>query len=72
MTSLFQPVCADAGYARFRFRWLARGLRSLLMRQYDRHQQRLDLADLEAWQLSDLGLTPEDVRRERAKSFWQQ
>lgn len=71
MTSLFQPVCVDAGYARVRFCWVSRGLRSLLMRQYDRHLQRLDLAELEVWQLNDLGLTPEDVRRECAKSFWQ-
>jgi uncharacterized protein YjiS (DUF1127 family) len=37
----------------------------LLARWHDRHVQRLDLV------LRDLGLTPEDVRRECAKSFWQ-
>lgn len=70
MTGPFQSVYADAGYARFRFRWVSRGLGSLLMRQYDRRLQRLELAELETWQLSDLGLTAEDVRRECAKSFW--
>lgn len=70
MTSPFQSVRADAGYARFRFRWNSRGLLSLLMHRYDRYLQRLDLADIETWQLADLGLTPEDVRRECAKSFW--
>lgn len=70
MTSFFQPVCAETGYARFRFRWVSRRLLSLLMRRYDRHLQRLDLAELDAWQLSDLGLTPGEVRRECARSFW--
>lgn len=70
MTSSFQPACIDTGYARFRFRWRSRGLLSHFMRRYDRHLQRLDLAELDAWQLGDLGLTPEDVRRECAKSFW--
>ncbi len=70
MTSLFHPARTEIDYAPFRFRWLPRRLRSLLMRQYDRHLQRLDLAELDAWQLTDLGLTAEDVRRECAKSFW--
>ncbi|CCV04152.1 conserved hypothetical protein [Mesorhizobium metallidurans STM 2683] len=38
---------------------------------YDRHLQRLDLADIDEHLLRDLGLTREDVRRECAKSFWQ-
>ncbi|MER8529542.1 DUF1127 domain-containing protein [Mesorhizobium sp. M0814] len=33
--------------------------------------QRLDLAEIDDHLLRDLGLTPEDVRRECAKSFWQ-
>ncbi|WP_054309171.1 DUF1127 domain-containing protein [Mesorhizobium sp. 1M-11] len=70
MTSLSHPVSADVGYARFRFRWVARGLWSLLMRRYDRYLQRLELVELDAWQLEDLGLAPEDIRRECAKSFW--
>ena len=70
MTSLFQPACADTGYALFRFRWFSCRLRSLLRRRYDRHLQRLDLAVLDVWQLNDLGLTPGDVRRECTKSFW--
>ncbi|MER9868716.1 DUF1127 domain-containing protein [Mesorhizobium sp. M0136] len=43
----------------------------LLKRWYDRHLQRLDLAEIDDHLLRDLGLTPEDVRRECAKSFWQ-
>jgi len=70
MTSLFRPVYADAGYARFRFRRILDGLRRRLMCNYDRYLQRLDLAELDTWQLTDLGLTPEDVRRECAESFW--
>ena len=70
MTSLFHPVYADAGYARFRFRSFLNRLRPLLMRHYDRYLQRLDLAELDTWQLTDLGLTSEDVRRECAKSVW--
>ena len=70
MTSLFHLVGVDASHAGPRFRWVPCGLRSLLMHHHDRHLQRLDLAELDAWQLGDLGLTPEDVRRECAKSFW--
>ena len=70
MTNLTHPAHSDAGYARFRFRRVLCGLRSLLMRRHDRYLQRLDLADLDTWQLTDLGLTPDDVRRECAKSFW--
>ncbi|RUV31908.1 DUF1127 domain-containing protein [Mesorhizobium sp. M7A.F.Ca.MR.148.00.0.0] len=43
----------------------------LLARWYDRHLQRLDLAEIDDHQLRDLGLTRQDVRRECAKSFWQ-
>ncbi|TIT23166.1 MAG: DUF1127 domain-containing protein [Mesorhizobium sp.] len=43
----------------------------LLKRWYDRYSQRLDLAEIDDNLLRDLGLTPEDVRRECAKSFWQ-
>ena len=45
--------------------------RRLLARWYDRHLQRLDLAEIDNHMLRDLGLTREDVRRECAKSFWQ-
>lgn len=45
--------------------------RRLLARWYDRHLQRLDLAEIDDHLLRDLGLTREDVRRECAKSFWQ-
>jgi uncharacterized protein YjiS (DUF1127 family) len=43
----------------------------LLARWCDRHLQRLDLAEIDDHLLRDLGLTPQDVRRECAKSFWQ-
>ena len=43
----------------------------LLARWHDRHVRRLDLAEIDDHLLRDLGLTPEDVRRECAKSFWQ-
>ena len=43
---------------------------SLLVLWYERHLQRHDLASLDAWMLGDLGLTPEEVRRECAKPFW--
>ncbi|TIP93580.1 MAG: DUF1127 domain-containing protein [Mesorhizobium sp.] len=43
----------------------------LLARWYDRHLQRLDLAEIDEHLLRDLGMTPEDVRRECAKYFWQ-
>lgn len=46
------------------------GFFARLMRAYDRHLQRLDLAEIEDHRLHDLGLTREDVRRECAKSFW--
>lgn len=42
----------------------------LLARWYDRHLQRRDLSEIDDHLLRDLGLTPEDVRRECAKSFW--
>lgn len=42
----------------------------LLARWYDRHLQRRDLAEIDDHLLRDLGLTPQDVRRECAKSFW--
>ncbi|TJV23545.1 MAG: DUF1127 domain-containing protein [Mesorhizobium sp.] len=42
-----------------------------LARWYDRHLQRLDLAEIDDHQLRDLGLARQDVRRECAKSFWQ-
>ena len=45
--------------------------RRLLAHWYDRHLQRLDLAEIDDHMLRDLGLTREDVRRECAKSFWQ-
>ena len=43
----------------------------LLARWYHRRLQRLDLAEIDDHLLRDLGLTPQDVRRECAKSFWQ-
>ncbi|MER8785701.1 DUF1127 domain-containing protein [Mesorhizobium sp. M0437] len=55
----------------FPFIVLRRLWRRLLKRWFDRHLQRLDLAEIDDHLLRDLGLTPEDVRRECAKSFWQ-
>lgn len=43
----------------------------LLTRWHDRHVQRRDLSEIDDYLLRDLGLTPQDVRRECAKSFWQ-
>lgn len=36
-----------------------------------RRQTRRALTQLEPWQLSDVGLTPLDVRTETSKAFWQ-
>jgi uncharacterized protein YjiS (DUF1127 family) len=36
----------------------------------DRHRQRIDLDELDDAALRDIGLSPEDVRRECAKPFW--
>jgi uncharacterized protein YjiS (DUF1127 family) len=49
--------------------WLRSRLKA---RWYDRHLQRLDLAEVDDHLLRDLGLTRQDVRRECAKSFWQE
>lgn len=38
--------------------------------RYDRHRQRLDLSLLDDHALRDIGLSPEEVRRECAKPFW--
>ncbi|AZN97149.1 DUF1127 domain-containing protein [Mesorhizobium sp. M9A.F.Ca.ET.002.03.1.2] len=64
------PV-GPAGRLPFPFVILRRLHPRLLARWYDRHLQRLDLAAIDDHLLRDLGLTPEDVRRECAKSFWQ-
>jgi uncharacterized protein YjiS (DUF1127 family) len=37
---------------------------------HDRHLQRIDLRSLDEHLLSDIGLSPEDVRRECTKPFW--
>ena len=39
-------------------------------RYLDRRRQRLDLDALDDAALKDIGLSPEDVRRECAKPFW--
>jgi uncharacterized protein YjiS (DUF1127 family) len=64
---------SDSRFGRLPFPFLTlRRLRLRLpTRWYDRHLQRLDLAEIDEHLLRDLGLTPEDVRRECAKSFWQ-
>ena len=35
-----------------------------------RHRTRLSLEQLEAWQLTDVGLTPDAARSEALKVFW--
>lgn len=59
----FNPVARLPFLHRLRLR--------LVAQWYDRHLQRLDLAEIDEHLLRDLGLTREDVRRECAKSFWQ-
>ncbi|MER8825400.1 DUF1127 domain-containing protein [Mesorhizobium sp. M0938] len=74
MTARTVPDAASAGrFGRrpFPFVTLRRLRLRLLARWYDRHLQRLDLAEIDEHLLRDLGLTPEDVRHECSKSFWQ-
>lgn len=47
-----------------------RSLPSRLMAIYDRYLQRQALAELDDDLLKDIGLTPDDVRRECASPFW--
>ena len=58
--------------SRFGDRWLAavETLAAFVGRCLDRHRQRLDLDALDDAALRDIGLSPEDVRRECAKPFW--
>ena len=74
MTARAAPNAVSAsrfGRLPFPFVTSRRLLRRFLARWYDRHLQRLDLAEIDEHLLRDLGLTPEDVRRECAKRFWQ-
>lgn len=43
---------------------------SLLVRWHDRYLQRLALAELDERLLADIGVSPEEARRERAQPFW--
>lgn len=43
---------------------------SLIAGWYDRHLQRLALAELDDRQLADIGRSPEEARHECAKPFW--
>ena len=45
-------------------------LAAFVGRCLDRHRQRVDLDELDDAALRDIGLSPEDVRRECAKPFW--
>ncbi|PDQ18149.1 hypothetical protein CN311_26345 [Mesorhizobium sanjuanii] len=65
------PPSAVTLSGRLLFPFLRRLRLRLVARWYDRHLQRLDLAEIDEHLLRDLGLTREDVRRECAKSFWQ-
>jgi uncharacterized protein YjiS (DUF1127 family) len=74
MTARTVPNAVSAsqfGRLPFPFVTLRRLHLRLLARWYERHLQRLDLAEIDEHLLRDLGLTPEDVRRECAKPFWQ-
>jgi uncharacterized protein YjiS (DUF1127 family) len=72
MTARAVPDAVSASRFRRRpFPFIALCRLRLLARWYDRYRQRLDLAEIDEHLLRDLGLTPEDVRRECAKSFWQ-
>jgi uncharacterized protein YjiS (DUF1127 family) len=42
----------------------------LLARWSARHRQRVDLAGLDDHLLADIGVTPQEVRRECARPFW--
>jgi uncharacterized protein YjiS (DUF1127 family) len=72
MTARASPnTVSDSRFGRRPFPFVALCRLRLLALWYDRHLQRLDLAEIDEHLLRDLGLTPEDVRRECAKSFWQ-
>lgn len=43
---------------------------SLLVRWHDRYLQRLALAELDERLLADIGVSPEEARRECAQPFW--
>lgn len=43
---------------------------SRLVRCYDRHLQRLHLAELDDHMLNDIGLTREEIVKECRKPFW--
>ena len=48
-----------------------RGLFGLCLLWHGRWKQRLDLAELNAHLLQDIGVTPRDAFREADKPFWQ-
>ena len=52
------------------FRVVLEILADFARRCLHRHRQRLDLDALDDAALRDIGLSPEDVRRECAKPFW--
>lgn len=52
----------DAGLLKTAFRRLRIGLA--------RRRQRRALSELSPWQLRDIGVTPEEARREAEKPFW--
>jgi uncharacterized protein YjiS (DUF1127 family) len=72
MTARSIPDPATAGHVRrLPFPFVTWFRPRLLSHWYERHLQRLHLAEIEDHLLRDLGLTPQDVRRECAKPFWQ-
>ena len=52
------------------FRVVLETLAAFVRRCLHRHRQRLDLDALDDAALKDIGLSPEDIRRECAKPFW--
>ena len=52
------------------FRVVLETLAAFARRCLHRHRQRLDLDALDDAALKDIGLSPEDIRRECAKPFW--
>jgi uncharacterized protein YjiS (DUF1127 family) len=52
------------------FRVVLETMAAFARRCFNRRRQRLDLDALDDTALKDIGLSPEDVRRECAKPFW--
>ncbi|WP_309083457.1 DUF1127 domain-containing protein [Chelativorans sp.] len=60
----------QAGLCRSRFRRSVSTLLRFILRLEARRRQRLHLSELDDHLLADIGLRPEDVRRECTRPFW--